>query len=202
MAIVRILEAADEAATFPRFFDLPPELRNRIYSMHFDSFPVLSRPTTPPIARASRQLRQETTLLFYQSCNIYLSIGRATPNYKPKPPRTLTHLSEEYLGYIRHIEVSGPIVPMRRRRWGWAHVAWQVDLGATERGALMSGGRTSHCMADIMDGFEERRDRVERRLKVVLEGIAAREGMVKLRNGDGNALVKVFQHSSRKDKGE
>jgi hypothetical protein len=38
----RLLELADDDATFDRFLDLPPELRQQIYDHYFDSLPKTS----------------------------------------------------------------------------------------------------------------------------------------------------------------
>ncbi|TKA25879.1 hypothetical protein B0A50_05634 [Salinomyces thailandicus] len=59
--------AEDKSARFPRFLDLPPELRNRIY--HFalapDPSTALVRPAPPALSATSRQVRQETLPIFY-----------------------------------------------------------------------------------------------------------------------------------------
>jgi hypothetical protein len=75
--LVQCLEAADDAddakdamnATkkLPRFSELPPELRNRVYVLYFESLgEVPPRFVLPPLCRASRQLRLETTGLFFE----------------------------------------------------------------------------------------------------------------------------------------
>jgi hypothetical protein len=63
----RLLELADDDATFDRFLDLPPELRQQIYDHYFDSFVDSPRPVfgQPPITIISKQTRQEALLLFY-----------------------------------------------------------------------------------------------------------------------------------------
>ena len=78
--LVSTLEQADEDATFDRIFDLPPELRNHIYTLHFEQFSVCNRPITPPITQASRQLRQESLLLFYRTCITEISLSTYVPD--------------------------------------------------------------------------------------------------------------------------
>jgi len=64
----RLLQRLEEHARPFRFFDLPPELRNRVYDLHFSEDAL--RPITekiPQITRATKQLRGEALPVFY-SC--------------------------------------------------------------------------------------------------------------------------------------
>ncbi|KAK4623644.1 hypothetical protein CLAFUW4_06091 [Fulvia fulva] len=61
-----MLERADEDPRFHSFFQVPPEVRNLIYTIHLDSLPqdgALSR--TPFLSHASPQLRREVLPLWY-----------------------------------------------------------------------------------------------------------------------------------------
>jgi hypothetical protein len=65
--LVRILVKADDAATFPRFFDLPAEIRNMIYELFFRDLKSFgNKHVQPPLTLASRQLRAEGLPLFYE----------------------------------------------------------------------------------------------------------------------------------------
>jgi hypothetical protein len=71
----RLLELADDEATFDALPDLPPELRLQIYEHHFDWLKDSSNPICsgqPPITIACRQTRQEALSLFYSSCRFTL----------------------------------------------------------------------------------------------------------------------------------
>lgn len=71
--LARALETADDLATFPRFLDLPAELRNAIYELHFHGFDSFSgEHVQPPLTMASRQLRSETLPLFYDCATFEL----------------------------------------------------------------------------------------------------------------------------------
>jgi hypothetical protein len=82
--LIRCLEDADDwnvaskaLPTFHRFFELPPELRNRIYTFYFDSLgKVPPRFVVPPLCRASRQLRLETTQLFFEHSTFIVFMRR------------------------------------------------------------------------------------------------------------------------------
>lgn len=63
--LVHALQAADEKKDFPRFMELPPELRVQIYTDYFSSLGSLDQPVHPPISKVSRLLRQESLPLFY-----------------------------------------------------------------------------------------------------------------------------------------
>jgi hypothetical protein len=67
------LEQADEDATFDRFSELPPEVREQIFEQYFDSLNnylggVSIPGGQPPIALASRQARLEALPLYYSRC--------------------------------------------------------------------------------------------------------------------------------------
>lgn len=72
------LEARSMTAitSFPRFLDLPPELRNRVYShiMHQDSPVDLSTAFAPFITAASKQLRAESLSAFFAENTFYVPI--------------------------------------------------------------------------------------------------------------------------------
>lgn len=74
------LEQADEDATFDRFSDLPPELRQRIFEHHFDSFDVPPKYVTrpggqPPVIFASKQTGLEAPPLFYSRCQFGFQVS-------------------------------------------------------------------------------------------------------------------------------
>ena len=78
---VRILEPADDSATFDRFLDLPAELRNTIYALQFETFGAIERPAEPPITQVSRQLRQESLGLFHRTCVTLVEIRTTYLDY-------------------------------------------------------------------------------------------------------------------------
>lgn len=78
--LVKLLESADSRRTFPKFLDLPPELRNRIYELHFSDMRTAYAPTQPPITRSSRLLRQESLGLFYATCRFTAVVQKSSRN--------------------------------------------------------------------------------------------------------------------------
>ncbi|KAF2480270.1 hypothetical protein BDY17DRAFT_327235 [Neohortaea acidophila] len=70
---IEALEDADHALSFHRFLDLPPELRNRVYELHFEDFPrALKLPAKPPIACTSHFVQQEALPVLYANHEIIL----------------------------------------------------------------------------------------------------------------------------------
>ena len=68
-ALKRLLEKADDDATFRRFSELPPELRQIVLLHYFDSLVQETRyKHQPPVTRVSRSLREESLPLYFESC--------------------------------------------------------------------------------------------------------------------------------------
>lgn len=63
--LVRILENADDTATFPRFFQLPAELRIRIYEFHFSDYDDMSTQHRQPPLTLIPRIRAEALPIFY-----------------------------------------------------------------------------------------------------------------------------------------
>jgi hypothetical protein len=75
-----LLGTADDDATFDRFSELPPEIRQIIFQHYYDSISVSSWYTNckhqPPITLASRTTRQESLPLFYEQTPCVINPGR------------------------------------------------------------------------------------------------------------------------------
>jgi hypothetical protein len=65
--LTRILEDADDEVSFPRFFELPPEIRVVIYEYHFNGYETMThKHHQPPLTLACNQLRLEALPVFYK----------------------------------------------------------------------------------------------------------------------------------------
>ena len=86
------LEQADDNATFDRFTELPPELRQIIFEYYMDSTLANRRPKSiyqPPLTMTSRMIREESLPLFYDCWDVELaSEGPITSPYKLHPSAT------------------------------------------------------------------------------------------------------------------
>ena len=66
--LIETLEQGDAELSFDKLMDLPAELRVRIYEFYVCEFPEsLFKPTQPPLARVSKQIRQELLPIFYNN---------------------------------------------------------------------------------------------------------------------------------------
>jgi hypothetical protein len=62
-----MLEDADDQLSFPRFFELPPEIRDLVYGHHFSGHETMKhKHHQPPLTLASSQLRAEALPVFYK----------------------------------------------------------------------------------------------------------------------------------------
>jgi hypothetical protein len=198
------LEREDENGTFTRLLDLPPELRNRIYTLHFEGFEPMLRPIPPPIACVSRQMRQETLLLFYQtstpiiafynaenpSQNQGLRISKTIRIHPDRPTWTLFRTTpQDYLANIRKFQLTTVVCTPT----SWFETSWNVDLGnGSKQVRLMDGKPKCHVM-DLPDGHKEAQVKLEKRLKAELKSIMARDGHNKLRRNDLEKFSKLFE---------
>lgn len=73
--IIAQLERTDENPVFDRFMDLPPEMRELIFSKHFESLTCQGIPFPPPATRINKQLRQESLPVFFKAMPCKLVFG-------------------------------------------------------------------------------------------------------------------------------
>lgn len=131
--LVKLLEAADDdvdamesSREFHKFSQLPPELRNRVYVCYFKSLgDVPPRFLTPPLCRASRQSRLESTGLFFEHCTFVVQV-------KPIFPETRLQYHNEVARHripahdfarIKHL-----FIELRTPFHRSLQAAWTVDL--------------------------------------------------------------------------
>ncbi|CZT19156.1 uncharacterized protein RCC_05002 [Ramularia collo-cygni] len=81
--LVKLLEAEDEEASFPRFLELPAELRVLVYGFSFNvvkgeevqgfrQSPLGIRLVPPPVTAASKMLRKESLPLYHTTAGLYI----------------------------------------------------------------------------------------------------------------------------------
>jgi hypothetical protein len=81
--LITQLESADEGEEFHRFFELPPELRNRVYTKCFEWLGLIP-PTfkQPPLLLVSRTTRREALPLLYRFAQFEIHLnGKYSPRY-------------------------------------------------------------------------------------------------------------------------
>ena len=134
---INALELDDDEGCFPKFTDLPAELRVRIYAMVFGKVQVIRVPRQPPLSQVSRQLRQEVLPIFFSTCTFTFRICVERVNREPKYfiPNGFTaffEMRDEYVGSVKKLmiqlyNISSPIKDL-----GKMINDWSLDLG--ERG--------------------------------------------------------------------
>lgn len=115
--VVEALLRADDNPNFPRFLELPAEVRTMIYEFYCAGFAdePLILPTYPPLARTSNLLKKELLPVFFSSCNF--GIGLVAENFDSDETRHILRmqrettlsfrsLKPEHLASIQTLEVS------------------------------------------------------------------------------------------------
>jgi hypothetical protein len=108
-------EDADETQTFHRFFNMPPELRNDVYTAYADWLgPIPAKSRHPPVCIVSRQPRKEFLPIFYGHGIIQVQLSTrlltTAPRYDQTPAgchltsRTATALQSIDLTLFAHIK--------------------------------------------------------------------------------------------------
>lgn len=110
--------------SFPKFLDLPTELRLEVYEHYFDDLgpiPPEEHDNQPALTRASSLLRQEALPLFYSHSTFEAGVDIWPPLFEPtaldiNTVSMLGRLSEEHLARIRHVKLTVDFdkQPMRR----------------------------------------------------------------------------------------
>lgn len=128
-SLVQVLEEADEYASFEKLFDLPAEMRNRIYEAYLAEFPKgLDCPSQPPLTRTSRQVRAEVLPLFYSETTFVIHLtqrfdedGPVTPLILDLPLRVHAFVNSLQLKYasewMRRIEFCLSMSGDRASSW-------------------------------------------------------------------------------------
>jgi hypothetical protein len=161
-----IKDAVEDSREFPRFHELPPELRNAVYTFYFKALKVVpQRFSQPPLCTVSRVLRAESLTLFFEHSTFSLSmtrpllkIGDAIINKQSKLLRDSILLSD--FVRIKHLRVA-----LEVGTYLSVVGTWTIDL------------TTGKSTADVSRGQQQEMQRV-------VDGIMARGGVNKLRKRD------------------
>lgn len=188
----------DEHNTFHRFLDLPPELRERIYTQYFNNHDEDDKPRCrPPISFASRIVRREALPLFYECC--LFSIRAATGIREDLKPIAegenitdvlssdsaafMKSISAQNLGRLRWLRLNFLCCEMQlmlyvKDQKDPIHISapYKVDLEC-------NGDKAKH----------ERRERMFSEVRAIALEIAAREGPLKLREGDLEKMYEIVR---------
>ncbi|KAK5127146.1 hypothetical protein LTR85_008506 [Meristemomyces frigidus] len=201
--IVARLEQADENMTFPKFTDLPPELRVHIFELYFASVLTDPRgyeaPSPPFLAQASRLLRKEALPVYYNTCrfvvaaerDLYADTDSATGSrynwcFSKRSKAFIEHSSCEDLAQITRLRLQV--------RWHTdlrtvAHVHLDVDipLKGKEYRVREAGKRTRGRCDSMHDA--------EGLVGGVVRGIVERPGTNRLMREDVERMIEVVSEA-------
>lgn len=188
----------DEHNTFHRFLDLPPELRQRIYTECFNTYDEDDNPKCqPPISYTSRTVRREALPLFYGCC--LFSIRAATGIRGELKPigdgQNITDvLSSRSAAFMKSVCAHN----LGRLRWLRLNI-----LGCEPSLMLYSETKKDpivietpyrvdlECNRD--QAQHERRERMVLEVRAIALDVAAREGPLKLREGDLERMYEIVR---------
>ena len=205
--LIVLLEKADEEATFDRFMDFPPELRVRIYELHFQSFEPLAADMNAmpwqyhvnlaqaPITRVCKAVRQDALTLFFEQMRFELLFfcgPRHGLDTSQKVTREFIGLnmlhrsSGEYLAKIRRLHLT--VMPSYQNHDGLSFVLDFVK------------GTVIHPVSDVAGIHYEIATVVEagRAIESIVSEVAARTGKHNFRRHDRDRLVKAMEQIVQK----
>ena len=203
--VVSVLEAEDENATFDRFLDLPAELRNYVYSLHFETLEIDCPSIPPPITYVSRQLRQESLALFFSTCTptfvfctrryltsfwgarrtkLQIQPGYLTSKFFLRAPQT-------YVENIRKFRLRSVVCPPGF----WVDTTWYVEIEAGSKQVNVSTGRAKCLPRDVPAGFDAAREGLEARIKAEFEAVVVREGYLRLSKSGLRTVARLFEQA-------
>jgi hypothetical protein len=184
--LMKILEDADVAddalevlREFHRFSELPPELKNRIFTYYFKSLGnVPPRFALPPLCQASRQLRLDSTGLFFEHCTFIVTLR---PWYMQKEARLHYHTEVARLNIptstfacIKHLHIE-----LRYTSIESPLLAYSVDL---TDGRSTQWSRPDHGYGEYVQ------QQGGQHVQSLVRSITARGGQAKLQKSDFEAF--------------
>lgn len=121
--LVARLERADDSVTFDRFGDLAPEIRLRIYELHFRSLPPMTTPVQPPITTTARLVREESLPVFFDTCRFSFASWYSEPYGDPKL------LVESSRRFLDRLDNDNQLAGVKKLELSFVRqVYWHVDL--------------------------------------------------------------------------
>lgn len=106
--LMQCLHEADEQLSFPRFMEMPPEVRILVYVAYYSSLGRIFHPTQPPLSEVSRLIRQESLPLFYTTSKFLLHGVNifGDPYYGRKKGKFFHEIGIANLGLIRNLAIN------------------------------------------------------------------------------------------------
>jgi len=182
----------DEHNTFHRFLDLPPELRQRIYTEYFNTYDEDDNPKCqPPISYASRIVRREALPLLYECCafalrtdHVHLPFDKPiTDVLSPRSAAFIKSLSAPSLGYIRHLRLD----------FFGCDIRLKLDAHDQNDPVSIETPYVVHLECNSDQAQYARREQMLSDLRALALDVAAREGPLKLRKEDLERMYEIVR---------
>jgi hypothetical protein len=198
--LVQKLMKADDERMFTKLFELPPEIRNVIYSYYVADFgkdasssrdlQALRTPTQPPLAKVSRTLRHEVLPIFYNQCRFRISFNQTKSAERRlciqrDSSLFLANISKENFDVIRKMEFAFQAESANKS------FIFCIDLTSPKRVVEAAGTTTRDKPGQIPAA-------VKRALDVFVAGIHDRDG--KLRLEDVYFVRKLVEWTWKREK--
>ncbi|KAK3653233.1 hypothetical protein LTR56_004769 [Elasticomyces elasticus] len=175
---------------FPRFMELPPELRLHVYEQHLASFESVGLCVPTPITAVCQTVRTEALPLFFDT-HRFLFDAENLWAVSPAGPN-LADLPDSAFSQMRKLRLKG--LSVEEGVIWQQYVVCDIDLG---------GKSTSPCiedcyvLMDTTDGeFDEALNGMRRRVMSVLEAMALRPEGKKFQRNDVDFLFDAVMDES------
>lgn len=189
----KLLEA-DTVPEFCRFPDLPPEIRTRVYELYMLDFKrgdgtvedALRHPTQPPLTRTTQIIRAESLPMFYSMCIFELQSKMGQSNkveMDDRSDRWLRSIGDQNIGDIRCFELH--CSPTDWFSFDSTVVNISMDPAGTNF-SLYTGLRSTWY------GWGELRDDIKAGISDIMQAVAQREGLSKLKHGDFEKILALY----------
>lgn len=192
---VEALKRADSELEFPRFRELPAELRIRVYHYYVSEFgDVLTTPAQPPLSRTCKQLRNEVLPVFYASHGVQLTFQCSdTQSNIFRPDDTtmlfLLNLAPENLAELRRIRIR---IIKKGRGIYLIDVTLFGDETAAEHDITTDSSKSYNVPG--MPTVKATVANLEAGFAMVLDGVCLKEGRKKLVLSDVYKLRKAIEN--------
>lgn len=200
-SLIQDLEQSDRQWIFPRFTELPAELRRIIYGFYIADFPgSLRLPTKPPLSRTCKLLRQEVLPMFYGNVELQIELKQDSNNPRRfaesiNTQLFLLHLASADAACIRRLK----LVVARRQSCvlntgDEVQKAFHIDLGSSKDDFRVTPTVCDSCWRCWWDA-QSCRFLLHGIVKLV-EGLSLRDGRRVFRLEDIHGLRRVVEEAS------
>lgn len=209
-ALIAELEKADNEVTFPKFLELPAELRNNVYEKYFESLgdlPLL--PHQPPLLLVARQLREEAMPKYLSHSTFTLSfvtnlrtpdIIFGSPGRRSRWLRTTTthkdtdallkRISDQDFAKTKHLKIQVWKSELDTGDTNVPFATWTVDLSGASKSAIIHEHQDYSANVWV-PVFKDVGEALEAALKVIWERPEAQ----KMSKADVYSLMGVIHHA-------